>query len=395
MRAEPSSGPVVMVTPRWRRDGGVATHVMTSAAALAARGVEVHAVAALVDRDEAAGGVQVHESPALHDRTAAAAERLAGTLSLGPAAVHLHQFEDPDVAAAIRRAAPLVLSMHGYSACTSGVHYFRPGQECERAHGPGCVPNLLLRGCAHTRNPTWFPRAYREATRAVEVIRQADLAISHSAVIDRHLAANGARRRAIVPLFATLEPRAADGHEQRRRVVFAGRIVGAKGLHVLLRAMADVDGELVVCGDGHDRARAQDLAARLGIAGRTSFRGWLAPDELAHELAEASVVAVPSLWPEPFGLIGIEAFGCGRPVVACDTGGVREWLTHGVNGLAVAPGSPQALAAALTELLADPARQARMGEAGRETVAARFTEGAHVEALLAAYAAARSAWERR
>ena len=75
-------------------------------------------------------------------------------------------------------------------------------------------------------------------------------------------------------------------------------------------------------------------------------------------------MAVPSLWPEPFGLIGIEAFGCGRPVVASDTGGVREWLEPGVNGLAVAPGRPRALAAALSELLADPVRQARMGAAG-------------------------------
>jgi glycosyltransferase involved in cell wall biosynthesis len=348
-----------------------------------------------VDAGETPPGVTLHESAALHDRAAEADIRLAGVLAINPAVVHLHQFEDPDVARAVRRTAPLVLSMHGYSACTSGVHYFRPGQECGRPHGPGCVPNLLGRGCAHTRNPTWLPRGYREASRAQQVMREADLGISHAQVIDRHLAANGVSSRAIVPLFATLEPVHAGGHEERRRVVFAGRVVRAKGLSVLLRAMALVDGELVVCGDGGERPRMESLAARLGISARVRFRGWLAPEELARELAEASVVAVPSLWPEPFGLIGIEAFGCGRPVVASDTGGVREWLEPGVNGLAVEPGRPRALAAALSELLADPVRQARMGAAGGASVSSRFTEQTHVEALLGAYAKARHEWRRR
>ena len=235
-------GAVVMVTPRWRRDGGVATHVIASAAALAAAGVEVHVVARVVDRDEPAAGVHVHESPHLLDTGVPAEERLAGMLTAAPAAVHLHQFEDPEVAIAVRRHAPLVLSMHGYSACTSGVHYFRPGQECGRPHGPGCWPNLLGRGCAHTRNPTSLPAAYRDATRAVRVLREADLGVSHARVIDRHLAANGVACRAIVPLFATLEPVRAEGHEDRRRVVFAGRVVRAKGLSVLLRAMALVGG---------------------------------------------------------------------------------------------------------------------------------------------------------
>lgn len=392
-RAETAlGGPVVMVTPRWRRDGGVATHVMASAGALAARGAEVHVVARTVDRGESVAGVEVHESPGLLDAFQAPELRLAGTLDTAPAAVHLHQFEDPDVAAAIRRRAPLVLSVHGYSACTSGVHYFQPGQECERAHGPGCVPNLLGRGCAHTRNPSWLPAAYRHASRAVRLLREADLAISYSAVIDRHLAANGAARRAVVPLFATLEPVRAGGHETRRRVLFAGRLVRAKGLHVLLRAIRELDAELVVCGDGHERRRMEALAARLGLASRVTFRGWLAPDELARELAEASLVAVPSLWPEPFGLIGIEAFGCGRPVVASDTGGVREWLEPGINGLAVEPGRVTALSGALAALLEDPQRQASLGEAGRRAVQARFTAAHHVDALLEAYAAARSAW---
>jgi len=103
---------------------------------------------------------------------------------------------------------------------------------------------------------------------------------------------------------------------------------------------------------------------------------------------------VPSVWPEPFGLVGIEGFAAGRPAVGSATGGVGDWLKDGVSGLCVAPGDAAELARALNELLADPQRQRAMGLAGRDTVAAHFSPERHLAALLEAYATARSTWER-
>ncbi len=391
--AQPRS--VLIVTPRWTRDGGVATHAMTSAEALARAGLQVTAAAARIDGEADVPGVALHHSPRLFDATASPQQRLGDALASRPELIHLHQYEDPDVLALMRAEAPVVISLHGYTACTSGVHYFRPGQECPRAHGPGCVPNLLLRGCAHTRDPRWLPASYRRAERGRDALRSADLVVSYSSAIDRHLAINGVQRRRVVPLFTTMEPRTGSGHEQRRRVVFAGRIVTPKGVAVLIRAARAVDAEFVICGDGVRLAAMRRLARRLGVEQRVSFTGWLGVEQLAHELAEASVVALPSVWPEPFGLVGIEALAAGRPVVASETGGITDWLAPGVNGLGVAPADASALAAALQELLADPARQATMGEAGREMVAATFSRARHVEALEEAYLFARAAWESR
>jgi glycosyltransferase involved in cell wall biosynthesis len=125
---------------------------------------------------------------------------------------------------------------------------------------------------------------------------------------------------------------------------------------------------------------------------RVSFMGWLSADQLAEEFASSAIVVVPSLWPEPFGLVGIEALAAGRPVVASATGGITDWLDHGVSGLCVAPGDSHALAGALNELLADPARRRAMGDAGREAVKARFSPQRHVAALLEAYDSARTTW---
>jgi glycosyltransferase involved in cell wall biosynthesis len=385
---------VLLVTPRWCRDGGIATHVQASAAALAAEGLEVHVLAKQVETAPELRGVSVIESSSLLDREAPAARRLAAARSLSPGIVHLHELDDPALVQELRERAPVVISAHGYPGCTSGLWYFKPGQECHRGHGPGCIGNLAFAGCAHTHDPRPLPGGYRRTTRAVAALRTADLAISYSSSVDRHLAANEIDHRRIVPLFATLEPVEDPGRRDRRRVLFAGRIVAAKGLAVLIEAAREVDAEFVICGEGWQLERMRALAMRRGVAERFEFRGWLAPGQLSRELAEASLVVLPSVWPEPFGLIGIEAHAAGRPVVASATGGTGDWLEDGVSGLLVAPGEPRELAAKLNELLADPGRRRLMGEAGRRNVAERFSRRRHVEAILDAYRAAGLRWKR-
>jgi glycosyltransferase involved in cell wall biosynthesis len=388
----PPSDSLLLVTRVWGRDGGIAAHVAASAAALAASGMRVDVLVGELDPFPAPAGVTVHHAPRLLDADVPPLERLGPAASLTPGAVHLHEVEDRALVAALRRRAPVLISVHGFSACTSAVHYFAPGQQCTRAHGPGCIPNLLLRGCAHRLDPRPLPRSYRNATRALAALHECDLAVSYSSAVDRHLADNDVAPRAIVPLFATVEPARGAGHEHRRRVVFAGRVVPPKGLATLLRAIARVDAELVVCGDGWQLADMRRLAARLGIEQRVHFRGWLAAGELAGELANASLVAIPSLWPEPFGLVGIEALAAGRPVVASDTGGIGDWLREELGGLLCKPGDVGELAGRIGELLADPERQRRLGDAGRAEVAARFSLERHVAVVREAYATARRRW---
>ncbi|HXB65439.1 MAG TPA: glycosyltransferase family 4 protein [Solirubrobacteraceae bacterium] len=376
---------VLLVTQLWGRDGGVAAHVRASAELLAVSGVDVHVLVAEVQAGGGAPGVTIHHRPALFDARAPIAERLGDTPAAEPTVIHLHQRADPALVDALRAHAPLVVSAHGYAACTSGVHFFAPGHECTRAHGPGCVFNLTVRGCAHTHHLKPFPAKYRQAAQGLQTLRRADLALSYSSAVDRHLARNGIARRAVIPLFTTMAPTRGSGHEGRRRVVFAGRVAGPKGPGVLLHAAREVDAEFVLCGEGRQLPMMRRLARQLGIEERVRFTGWLAPDALARELAEASVVAMPSRWPEPFGLVGIEALSAGRPVVASATGGILDWLRDGVNGLGVRTGDAGDLARALNELLADPARQRAMGAAGSEMVAARFSPERHLGALFEAY----------
>jgi glycosyltransferase involved in cell wall biosynthesis len=383
---------VLLGVPRWTRDGGVSAHVQTSAAALARHGLDVRVIAARVESADEIPGVRLYRCPELFKDDVPMAQRIGEALAFGPDVIHLHQVDRPDVVQAMRETAPVVISAHVYSACTSGVYYFRPGEECTRAHGPGCVFNLIARGCAHTRNLKPLPTRYRNASRRVDALRRADLVVSYSSAVDRHLAANGLTRRQIVPFPATIEAKHGSGHATRRRVVFAGRIVRQKGVAVLIRAAREVNGEFVICGDGRQLEEMRELAREMGVQDRVRFRGWLSSEQLAEEFANASIVVVPSLWPEPFGLVGIEALAAGRPVIASATGGIEDWLDDGVSGICVKPGSVEQLARALNELLADPARQQAMGLAGKRAVGERFSPEGHVAAMLDAYARARASW---
>jgi len=352
----------------------------------------VHVLAARLKSDEHAPGVKVYSRPELLDTRAPIETRLGDTLPISPDVVHIHQLDDLAIVTALRMRAPLIISAHGYPGCTSGAHYFAPGHECTRAHGPGCIPNLLARGCAHTRYPRTLPSKYRNVTRGLAILRHADLVISYSSAVDRHLATNGLTARAVIPYFPTMTPHEGSGHATRRRVVFAGRLVPSKGVDVLIRAAAEVDAEFVICGDGRQEEELRALARDLGVESRIHFKGWMDAEQLAEEFANASVVAVPSVWPEPFGIVGIETLAAGRPAVASATGGIPDWLEDGVCGLTVAPGDAGALAQALNEMLADPDKQRAMGSAGRELAAARFSAERHVATLMDAYRSARSKW---
>jgi glycosyltransferase involved in cell wall biosynthesis len=154
-------------------------------------------------------------------------------------------------------------------------------------------------------------------------------------------------------------------------MIFACRqLFPRKGIRFLVEAAAQLkprfpDLKVVVAGDGFERPDLIALAERLGIARDVTFLGWVPNSELPQYYRAAALSVIPSL-EEGFGIPAAEAMGCETAVVASDAGGLPEVVEHGVTGLIVPRGDATALAGAIGELLADPARRTRMGHAGRE-----------------------------
>lgn len=162
-----------------------------------------------------------------------------------------------------------------------------------------------------------------------------------------------------------------------------GRVEEPKGAATAVRAMAALppDVTLRVTGppeDGYD-GTLRELAAAQGVSDRVRVQG--AVDDVAALYAEADAVLFPVTWPEPFGLVPLEAMACGRPVVATATGGAAEYLRDGENCLVVPVDDPGALAAAVARLAGDEALRAVLVAGGRAT-AARLTQDAWVTAVL-------------
>ena len=162
-----------------------------------------------------------------------------------------------------------------------------------------------------------------------------------------------------------------------RIVAMCSADVPLKGLAVLLKAMhalpADLPADLIVVTKPTPGGPTEKLVAELGIGWRVQFVSGLSEEAVATLLASAEVMCVPSLY-EGFSLPAAEAMACGTPVVASDAGALPEVVGRdGSAAVLVPPGEPAALAHALRELLADPARRAAMSAGARARAVERLS----------------------
>jgi len=174
--------------------------------------------------------------------------------------------------------------------------------------------------------------------------------------------------------------------------LFVGRITHQKGLTHLLDAALNIDPgpQLVLAAGAADTAEiAREVAGKVErLRSRRGNIVWLgrmlAKREVIQLLSHATVFVCPSVY-EPLGIVNLEAMACGTAVVASDVGGIPEVIVAGETGVLVPPADAEALAAAVNELLAHPARASAMGEAGRRRAVEDFSWRSTAERTLELY----------
>ena len=303
-----------------------------------------------------------------------------------PEVVYVHGLSDPSFEERLQSIAPAVFFGHDYyGTCISGAktHRFPVVQPCSRPFGAACLGLFYPRRCGGL-NPVTLAKDYVRQRRRGRLLKRYAAVLTHSEHMRQEYLRHGAAHGQVFNCSITRNDSSAPATfpvtfvpADRVRVphlIFAGRMDPLKGGEQFLRAaalaLADVPGGLRVtlAGDGTERARweavAWELSARHDMLS-IHFTGWLGPAGVARLLATADVLVMPSLWPEPFGLIGQEANRQGVPVVAYATGGIPEWLIDDVNGC-LAPGDPptvDGLADALVRCLSDRTRHRAMRRA--------------------------------
>lgn len=171
------------------------------------------------------------------------------------------------------------------------------------------------------------------------------------------------------------------GWGDRTVVATVGRLQRRKGHDHMLRALAKireaVPGVLyAIVGDGEERAALERLARELSVEGAVQFMGEVDDEVLLRVYQQCQLFALPNREIdgdiEGFGMVLLEAQACGRAVLAGASGGTAEAMSPGETGLLVDASDPEAIAATVVELLHDPARLTKMGEAGRRFVVEHF-----------------------
>jgi len=296
--------------------------------------------------------------------------------SFDPDVLFLHKFPDADTIRHLSERKTTVCMAHDHDLVCMRRHKYFPmnTRVCDRPAGIDCYTHLCFvqKSKPGSRLPITLKSVAQQKRfiRAHEAIRRFMVG---SRWMQQELVMNGIpehRIEIVPPIPAALGEIGSHPPSDSPEILFVGQVIRGKGVDLLIRALADVGGawHATIVGTGHHLEECKQLARQLGIDNQVHFAGWISHHELAPIYSRAALTVVPSRWPEPFGMVGIEAMARGRPVVGFAVGGIPDWLENNVTGFLVPEADTGAMASAIQRLLDDPRLRARFGQAAVQRV---------------------------
>ncbi len=303
-----------------------------------------------------------------------------------PDLLHVHNFFPqltPSVYwAAARHGVPVVQTLHNFRTICAGAFLFRDGRICET-----CVKGSPYLGAVHA--------CYRGS-------RIGSLALSHMIsrhrrsgtwhkMVDRFIAPSSfvrekfveagfpAERIVVKPHFITDDGAPCEG--SRRGALFVGRLSAEKGVRMLVDQWRGIDYPLRIAGSG---PLADEL--RSSASSQVELLGHLTGEAIRNEMQRARFLVVPSQWHEVFGMVVVEAFAAGLPVLAARTGALPDLVDDGRTGLLFDAESPADLRQKALLAIERPDLLEDMGRAARRVFVERFSADAAYPKLMAVYA---------
>lgn len=293
-------------------------------------------------------------------------------------------------ALAFRRKIPVVQYLHNYRmSCVNG-YFLNHGETCT-----SCIQGNFLRagltGCWRESRATsaWMGLVLTRV-RAMGVFRKVTAWIALSrAQKELHVRMGiPAERIHVIPHFLEADE-SLFIPEPGRDVLFLGRLSKEKGVDHLLDAWKLASAthagvRLMVAGDGPEREALERKVVAEGIPG-VEFLGFLAKERQDGIWRRAAFSVVPSVWEEPLGVVALEAWERGRPIVVSDVGGLADIVDEGVDGLKVPMRDAVAWARALSRMLSDAPGRASMVEMGRRKLLNSYAKAVWLDRVKAVY----------
>jgi glycosyltransferase involved in cell wall biosynthesis len=177
-------------------------------------------------------------------------------------------------------------------------------------------------------------------------------------------------------------------NEEKKLIMYIGRIERGKGIQQFINALTyikDQQWQVEIIGDGSFMDEAEEMVEKFGFKERIKFLGMLSDREIDKCYQRCRMVVLPSIVPESFGLIGIEAMAFGKTTVAFDSGGIREWLVDGETGFLIERGNIKKMANKIYQILEDEQLTAKMGKIGMECVEKFYRKDLHLKKIFKVY----------
>ncbi len=307
--------------------------------------------------------------------------------------LHIH---DPDMLVDFREECPAVFTIHNHSSyCPSGTKYLADRQQkCDRSMHPlGCTWGHLIDGCG-SRRPQNILKSWQNAAHFLKDVKKLNITvIANSNYVREEIIFNGLSPDKVITLLCAVErpkhPVSSLNQEihSQQRILFVGRIVPYKGVEWLIQALAKTDQKihLDIAGDGWGQPKMKELAEKMGLSDRITWHGWCNGEKLEALYQQCFTVVFPSLWPEPAGLVTLEAYAHYRPIIASAIGGIPEYVQDGKTGILVAHNHVYQLADAITELATNYHKSRLMGEQAHAWFEQEFTIDIHMQRLSEIY----------
>jgi len=371
-----------------RRIGGTGSYLGTLLPALRRCGHDAalwHELDAPTDREP----LPTEGGPVWSVQALGLARAITSLEAWDPDVLYVQGFQDPLVEQKVLDVAPAVFFAHDfYGTCISGTKTFRypTTRPCDRVLGWECLAQYYPRRCGGL-SPLTMWKEFSRQSRRLEQLRRYRAVVTHSGRMRDEYVSHGfdPARVMKVPygpphrdtrLGDTVLSIRGKPTDEPWRLLFVGRMYRIKGGRELIEALPRVvrrlqrSVHLTFAGDGAQRAEWESLSA--GVCEREpriqiAFTGWLGERDVEGLFDKSDLLVVPSLWPEPYGLVGPEAACHGVPAAAYAVGGIPEWLKPGVNGH-LASGCPptiDGLADAIVACLKDPHEYTALREGAR------------------------------
>jgi len=299
-----------------------------------------------------------------------------------PNLIHLNNTHYPGQYSFLNKYAPIIQTVHDFFNCCNTILKMLPDNICDNPLGKSCFKNKCI-------SPDSVMELWRFKTKCLnrEAMKRFQRLLVTTPYMKEMLIYNGFQedRIQVMPLF--VEDGGIGIKNDEHIIIYVGRLAKEKGvIHFIhmLKALSS-NFKAFIIGDGLQRDECENLINIMGLDNRVEFTGFLNRNEIKDYFAKASVVVIPSLWPEPFCLVGLEAMSYSKPVVAYDTGGISSWLRDNYNGYFAHRGDIPGLAHRVDSLLKNKRLAEDMGKNGRKLFEEKFSKKTHLDNLVAAY----------